>query len=85
MDDTSGMGLLVVSKLTVSGGVYMNLDVTGKLKSVKDKVDPMMKMVKNHPFEAAIGGMTLLGLISFMRMSNSLSGLCDTIRESKKK
>lgn len=63
----------------------MNLDVTGKWKSVKDKVDPMMKMVKNHPVEVAIGGMTFLGLISFMRMSSSISGLCDTIREGKKK
>lgn len=63
----------------------MNLNVSGKWKDVKEKAEPMLKMMKEHPLKAAGGAALLVGLFSFVRMSSSISGLCDTIREGKKK
>lgn len=63
----------------------MELDITGKWKGMKEKAAPILGVVKEHPTKALGGAALLLGLMSFMKMSSSVSSLCDTIREGKKK
>nr|DAQ89870.1 MAG TPA: hypothetical protein [Caudoviricetes sp.] len=60
-------------------------DVSNKMDEVKAMTKPLLDKAKKEPGTAMKIAAVGIGLLAFLKLSSSVSGLCDSIKESKSK